>query len=349
MCAMTGRPAETWRKFKFATVPGWVYALLALACIGLVGALAFIIVQASIARRASGYLPLTRASNRNLALARWLPAVSVLAGIVLLVAAGIVAKATGGPEPGYKPAFSGLTGNDITSATTAIDPSGTGWVVNVTFTKRGADLFASLTRSNIAACPGDPNTTPTAICAERHLGIWVNLSQRDIDNWEDSSYVAQVAQPFDPGCRSTATAARVCPKLVIDVLTLTEIDGGNAVINGGGNGFTQKAANDLAAAIKPASQSTSPAANAAALLLLGIGIAALIAGLIASVVVRIWIGPKAFVMEQYPGYFDKLVELRNVHPAFVAAVNQIHSARSAQDPTLQAGGGHGIPSVPGSN
>src|SRR5437879_4993341 len=146
ICAMTGRPAETWRKFKFATVPGWVYALLALACVGLIGALAFVIVQASVARRASGYLPLTRASSRKLALARWLPAASVLAGMILLIAAGIVvagsagpvsqrdsllayttwvpdAKVTGGPEPGYKPAFSGLTGNDITSATTAIDPS----------------------------------------------------------------------------------------------------------------------------------------------------------------------------------------------------------------------------------
>jgi hypothetical protein len=217
---MTGRPAETWRKFKFATVPGWVYALLALACVGLIGALAFVIVQASVARRASGYLPLTRASSRKLALARWLPAASVFAGMVLLIAAGIVvagsagpvsqrdsrlayatwvpdAKVTGGPEPGYKPAFSGLTGNDITSATTAIDPSGTGWIVDVTFTAQGADLLASLTRDNVAACPGDPNTTPAAICAQRHLGIWVNLSQRDLDSWEDSSYVAEVAQPYD--------------------------------------------------------------------------------------------------------------------------------------------------------
>jgi hypothetical protein len=130
---------------------------------------------------------------------------------------------------------------------------------------------------------------------------------------------------------------------------MTEIDRGNAVINGGGNGFTQKAANDLAAVIKPAPQSTTPAANAAALLLLGIGIAALIGGLIASVVARIWIGPKAFVMEQYPGYYDKLVELRNVHPAFVAAVYQMHSAHATQDPGVQGSGGPGIPSLPQSN
>ena len=30
VCAMTGRPAETWRKFRFATPPDWAYALLAL-------------------------------------------------------------------------------------------------------------------------------------------------------------------------------------------------------------------------------------------------------------------------------------------------------------------------------
>ena len=36
-----------------------------------------------------------------------------------------------------------------------------------------------------------------------------------------------------------------------------------------------------------------------------------------------------------PGYYDKLVELRNVHPAFVAAVNQMHQARMAQQAAMQ--------------
>jgi hypothetical protein len=31
-----------------------------------------------------------------------------------------------------------------------------------------------------------------------------------------------------------------------------------------------------------------------------------------------------------PGYYDKLVEIRNVHPAFVAAVTQILQARAQQ-------------------
>src|SRR5437899_7588839 len=93
-------------------------------------------------------------------------------------------KVTGGPEPGYKPAFTGLTGDDISSATAAIDQSGLGWVVNIVFTSRGADLFSNLTTANVAACPGDPNTTPSANCAGRHPTIWLDTTQSDLDHWE---------------------------------------------------------------------------------------------------------------------------------------------------------------------
>jgi hypothetical protein len=41
------------------------------------------------------------------------------------------------------------------------------------------------------------------------------------------------------------------------------------------------------------------------------------------------VSPRAKVIVQ-PGYYDKLVEIRNVHPAFVAAVIQAHQARAAQ-------------------
>src|SRR6266704_4795975 len=71
-------------------------------------------------------------------------------------------KVTAGPEPGYKPELTGLTGDDIASANASIDQSGVAWVVNVTFTSRGADLFDKLTRENVAACPGDSNTDPNA-------------------------------------------------------------------------------------------------------------------------------------------------------------------------------------------
>src|SRR5260370_32310454 len=46
-------------------------------------------------------------------------------------------KVTGGPEPRYKPAFTGLTGDDIQSATAAIDSTRPRWVVNVSFTSTG--------------------------------------------------------------------------------------------------------------------------------------------------------------------------------------------------------------------
>ncbi len=162
-------------------------------------------------------------------------------------------KVTGGPEPGYKPAFTGLTGDDISSATAAIDQNGIGWVVNVVFTSRGADQFANLTRANVAACPGDANRSAAANCAGRHLTIWLDITQRDIDNWEDPAYVAKVSQNYDTGCLATATPTTVCPKLLVDAVTLQEIDGGNAVINGGGSGFTQEAANDLATGINAGS------------------------------------------------------------------------------------------------
>src|SRR6266567_156038 len=106
-------------------------------------------------------------------------------------------KVTNGPEPGYKPALTGLTGDDISSATATIDPTGTSWVVNITFTSSGASKFDQLTRDNVAACPGDTATSQTANCPQRHLAIWLDLTQKDLDSWEDSSYVAKVSSPYD--------------------------------------------------------------------------------------------------------------------------------------------------------
>src|SRR6476646_8623111 len=60
-------------------------------------------------------------------------------------------KVTSGPEPGYKTAFTGLTGDDIQSATAQIDQTGLNWVVNISFTQKGGNLFDTLTRDNVAA------------------------------------------------------------------------------------------------------------------------------------------------------------------------------------------------------
>jgi len=156
------------------------------------------------------------------------------------------ANVTNGPEPGYKPAFVGLTGDDISSATAAIDQTGVSWVVNISFTSAGANTFANLTRANVAACPGDPTTVATANCPERHLTIWLDLTQQDIDNWENATYVAKVTQPYDTGCLATASASTVCGKFLTDPITIQEIDGGQATISGT---FTQQSAQDLATGI----------------------------------------------------------------------------------------------------
>jgi preprotein translocase subunit SecD len=160
------------------------------------------------------------------------------------------AKVTGGPEPGYKPAFTGLTGDNISNASASIDPNGTSWVVNITFNQSGADLFDKLTRANVAACPGDTQTDPSAQCPGRFLTIWLNLTQKDIDNWENADYVAKVQQSYDAACLAAAKPGVVCGKLLTNPITTEEIAGGNAVISGT---FTQQSAQDLATGINAGS------------------------------------------------------------------------------------------------
>jgi len=97
---MTGRPAETWRRFKFATPPDWAYALLILVCIGGLGFIALAVVTALVAQRASGFLPLTRSSNRTVALATWAPAALLIGGVVAWFAAGAIGLPTNDPTAG---------------------------------------------------------------------------------------------------------------------------------------------------------------------------------------------------------------------------------------------------------
>jgi len=163
------------------------------------------------------------------------------------------AKVTNGPQPGYKPAFVGLTGDDISNASAALDTNNISWVVNITFDSRGAGVFANLTRANVAACPGDPQSVSTASCPERFLTIWLDLTQKDINNWENASYVSTLSGNYDTGCLATATASTLCGKKLVDAITQVEIDGGQAQISGGSPGFTQAQANDLATGINAGS------------------------------------------------------------------------------------------------
>lgn len=77
-----------------------------------------------------------------------------------------------------------------------------------------------------------------------------------------------------------------------------------------------------------------------------IGLVVLIA-FVASEVLRRFVGPVAKLLEPPTGYYDRLVELRRAHPAFVAAVYQMHQARAAQYAAMQTA--TGIPPLPGSN
>jgi preprotein translocase subunit SecD len=163
------------------------------------------------------------------------------------------AKVTFGPEPGYKPALSGLTGHDIQSAVPAIDNSGVGWILIITFTSRGTSLFAKLTHDNVAACPGDPTTGAGSGCPQRHLAIWLDLTQTDIDSWEDPTYAATVSRLYELDCLTAPSSTATCAKLISDPITLQEIDSGHLAMFGGD---TEQSATALANAIN----STSAAA-----------------------------------------------------------------------------------------
>ena len=179
--------------------------------------------------------PDTSSYHPSLAYTRWVPD----------------ARAMAGPEPGFRPQFTGLTGADVASATPAVDATGTSWVLDITFTARGKQLFAKLTKANVEACPGDPSTAAAAQCAQRHLTVWLDLTQTDLDSWDDPTYAAHVSSIFDLKCLARNATGRVCGKLVTDPITIDEIDGGAAQIGGA---FTQESATELANALNSRSR-----------------------------------------------------------------------------------------------
>ena len=84
VCAMTGAPAETWRKFRFITAPAWAYAFLVLLLTG-IGLLLIFILMRAVSRTATGHLPLTRASSDRLRNANIAGLGIALVWLVLLV------------------------------------------------------------------------------------------------------------------------------------------------------------------------------------------------------------------------------------------------------------------------
>jgi hypothetical protein len=103
---MTGAPAETWRKFRFVTAPGWAYALIPLICVG-VGLLLIFIVMYAVSRTATGHLPMSRAADSKLR-----TVTSIGTGLFLLVlvfwAAGIAVTAIAGSDNSTANTISGL-------------------------------------------------------------------------------------------------------------------------------------------------------------------------------------------------------------------------------------------------
>lgn len=204
---------------------------LAAACgLALVLALVLAMAGAGLAAYAWTHRHVATSQHAQLVYAKWVPDPGV----------------TNGPEPGYKPALTGLTGADIAQATASIDPTGESWVVDVTFTPSGAALFAEITHDAVAACPGDPNTNPAARCPQRSIAMWLGLTQGDIGRWHDAAYVGKVSAPYDLGCLSAPTSKAVCAKLISNPLIISEVDGGQAEIYGA---LSRQAANALAAAI----------------------------------------------------------------------------------------------------
>lgn len=84
---MTGRPAETWRKFTFSTPPGWTYALLPLICLGVIGLLIAGAIIYAVSERATGHLPLTRSSKLLVDFAFWVPIALIIASAIAWVIA----------------------------------------------------------------------------------------------------------------------------------------------------------------------------------------------------------------------------------------------------------------------
>jgi hypothetical protein len=95
---MSGLPAETWKRFKFVTPPAWAYSLLLLVCAGGLGFIAYAIATAAVAERASGYLPLTRSSNRAATLAFWVPTGLLIAWVAAWVLTVVLAWTTTNPN-----------------------------------------------------------------------------------------------------------------------------------------------------------------------------------------------------------------------------------------------------------
>ena len=142
---------------------------------------------------------------------------------------------TGPPWPGFKPQITPLRADMVTGATASLDQNGTSWVVNITFNSEGANIFSQLTGDAYNACP-------TSDCAQRHITEWLDLSQDDIDHWNER--VQQLYKPTDQGGR-----------LLTDPQIIQQISGGQAQITGN---FSRESSKNLATLLNSGSLPVKP-------------------------------------------------------------------------------------------
>jgi preprotein translocase subunit SecD len=144
------------------------------------------------------------------------------------------ATAIGEAPAGYKPKKAGLGSEQVTGATSGLDSNGLQYQVNLSFNSDGASTFGTLTTNAVNSCADD--------CATRHIAIFQDLTQSDIDNWDKVE--AKVALPPSQG-----------GKLLTNPRIIQPIPGGQAQITGN---FTQQSASDLAAAINSGALPATP-------------------------------------------------------------------------------------------
>jgi hypothetical protein len=126
------------------------------------------------------------------------------------------------PYPAYRPVVAPIDNSMISRAWATRNPNGD-IVVQVTFDSRGSEAFRNLTAQAAAACPQSD-------CPERHVTMWLDLSQDDLDHWNQRAH--ELYRPFTGG-----------GKLLTDPLVTSRVPGGSAQIAGN---FTQQQADDLA-------------------------------------------------------------------------------------------------------
>lgn len=142
---------------------------------------------------------------------------------------------TGGPWPGFKPQITNLRSDMVTGANPGAGQNGVGSAVSLTFNSEGANIFSQLTGDAYNACP-------TSDCAQRHIAEWLDLTQDDIDHWNERSQ--QLYRPYDQG-----------GKLLTDPTIQQQISGGQAEITGQ---FTPDSAKNLATLLNSGSLPVKP-------------------------------------------------------------------------------------------